>query len=55
MCDYKDMLIDVEYRWPGSVHGSNVFANSSVSQMFRSGEIPAIFQTVLPGCEKVPN
>ena len=44
VCDYNGLFIDVEGRWAGSVHGSKVFANSSIDKMLRNGEIPAIFQ-----------
>ena len=53
--DYKGMFMDVECWWPGSVHDSKVFANSSINKMLRNGEMPATFQTVIPGGEKVPN
>ena len=49
------MYIDAECRWPGSVHGSKVFANSSINKMLRNREMPATFQTIIPGCEKFPN
>ena len=55
VCDYKGMFMDVECWWPGSVHDSKVFANSSINKMLRNGEMPATFQTVIPGGEKVPN
>ena len=55
VCDYKGMFMDVECRWPGSVHDSKVFANSSINKMLRNGEMPATFQTVIPGFEKFPN
>ena len=55
LCVTKDMFMDVECSWPGNVHDSKVFANSSINKMFRNGKIPATFQTVIPGCEKVPN
>ena len=49
------MFMDVECRWSGSVHDSKVFANPSINRMLRTGVMPATFQTVIPGCEKVPN
>ena len=54
-CDYKGMFMDVECRWPGIVHDSKVLANSSINKMLRNREMPATFQTVIPGCEKIPN
>ena len=55
VCDYKGMFMDLEYRWSGSVHDSKVFASPSRNKMLRSEEIHAAFQTVIPGCEKIPN
>ena len=55
VCHYKGMFMDVECRWPGSVQDSKVFANSSINKMLRNGEMPATFQTVMPGFEKFPN
>ena len=53
--DYKGIFMDVECRWPGSVYDSKVFASSSINKMLRNGEMPVTFQTVIPGCEKIPN
>ena len=55
VCDYKGTFMDVECRWPGSVHDAKVFANSSVNDKLRNGKLPRVFQSVLPGYEKVPN
>ena len=44
--------MDVEYRWPGSVHDAKVFVNSSVNDKLRNGKLPRVFQSVLPGYEK---
>ena len=55
VCDYKGIFLDVECRWPGSVHDAKVFANSSISNKLRNGNLPGIFQSVIPGCEKIPN
>ena len=55
VCDYKGMFLDVECRWPGSVHDAKVFANSSISNKLRNGNLLRIFQSVIPGCEKIPN
>ena len=55
VCDYKGTFMDVECRWPSSVHDAKVFANSSVNDKLRNGKLPTVFQSVLPGYEKVPN
>ena len=46
VCNYKDSFMDVECRWPGSVHDSKVFGNSSINKMLRNGDMTATFQTV---------
>ncbi|XP_047144707.1 uncharacterized protein LOC101236227 [Hydra vulgaris] len=53
VCDYKGMFMDVECVWPGSVHNSKVFANSSINRKLRNGSLPGIFQSVLHGYEKI--
>ena len=55
VCDYRGTFMDVECRWPGSVHDAKVFANSSINDKLRKGKLPAVFQSVLQGYEKVPN
>ena len=55
VCEYKGTFMDVECRWAGSVHDAKVFANSSVNDKLRNGKLPRVFQSVLPGYEKVPN
>ena len=32
-----------------------IFANSLINKMLRNWKIPTTFQTVIPGCEKIPN
>ena len=44
--------MDIECRWPGSVHDRKVFANSSISMKMRSGVLSQTFQTLIPRLEK---
>ena len=53
VCDYKGMFMDVECVWPGSVHDSKVFSNSSINKKLRDGFLPGTFQSVLHGYEKI--
>eukprot|EP00794_Sanderia_malayensis_P020819 gene20819-biopygen15353 len=55
VCDYRGQFMDVECRWPGSVHDARMFSNSSIHLKLRNNELPQTFQTVTPGCVKVPN
>ena len=55
ICDYKGLFMDVECLWPGSVHDAKVFANSSVNHKLQGNKLPGTFQSVVPGCDLVPN
>ena len=45
--------MDVDCRWPGSVHDATVFANSSIGKKLRENNMMRKFQTI--GYEKIPN
>ncbi len=47
--------MDVDCRWPGSVHDAKVFANSSINDKLKTGKLPRIYNTLLPGYEAIPN
>ena len=47
--------MDVECRWPDSVHDAKMFANSSVNCKLRDEQLPKTFQTIIPGSDKIPN
>ncbi|KAK6178070.1 hypothetical protein SNE40_012903 [Patella caerulea] len=55
VCDSSGLFMDVDYRWPGSVHNGKVFANSSINRKLKSNSLPITFRSVLPGCTKIPN
>ena len=55
VCDSNGYFMDVECRWPGSVHDAKVFANSSICKNLNNGKLPITYLTVLPGHDAVPN
>ena len=55
ICDYRGQFMDVECVWPGFPHDANVFANSSVNHRLQGKKLPRTFQSVIPGCNLVPN
>ena len=55
VCDYKGAFMDVECKWPSTVHGAKVFANSSICKRLRSSDLPTIFQTINNSEVKIPN
>ncbi|XP_046853992.1 putative nuclease HARBI1 [Xenia sp. Carnegie-2017] len=55
VCDSKGYFMDVECRWPGSVHDAKVFANSSVCKRLNRRQLPISYLTLLPGHDPVPN
>ena len=55
VCDSNGSFMDVECKWPGSVHDAKVFANSSICKNLNNGQLPITHLTVLPGHNPVPN
>ena len=47
--------MDVECKWPGSVHDAKVFANSSVCANLNSAKLPITYIQLLPGYDTIPN
>ena len=54
VCDSKGLFMDVDCRWPGSVHDAKVFASSAINSKLQHGELPQTFFTALPGYEAIP-
>lgn len=55
VCNYRGYFIDVECMWPGSVHDTKVFTNSSINMKLRTNKLPATYQTPVEGRANVPN
>ena len=53
VCDYRGQFMDVDCRWPGSVHDAKVFANSTINKKLRDEELPMTYQELIKGRSKV--
>ena len=53
ICDSRGLFMDVDCRWPGSVHDAKVFANSSINSKLQNGTLPVTYQSLIPGRTKV--
>ena len=47
--DEKGQFIDVEVKWPGSVHDARVYANISINKKFSNKEFPSCYRELWPG------
>jgi len=54
MCDAFGRFIDVEVKWPGSVHDARVFANSRVQKNYVSNKFSLYYVELIPNHEPVP-
>ena len=54
ICDTYGRFINVEVKWPGSVHDARVFASCSVQKNFVSGSFSAFYKAHLPNRECLP-
>ena len=49
MCGSKGYFMDVQCKWPGSVHDAKGFGNSSINHKMNAGQLPETFINLLPG------
>lgn len=55
VCDFQGRFMDVDCRWPGSVHDAKVFANSSINRKLSNGLLPVTYKRLVPGHAEIPN
>lgn len=53
-CNWRRLFMDVDVRWPGSVHNGRVFANSRINKLLKVKKLPMFYKEMLPGHDKVP-
>lgn len=53
ICDSRGLFMDIDCRWPGSVHDAKVFANSSINKKMQDGSFPITYQSLIPGRTKI--
>ena len=54
VCDWKGLFLNVDIKWPGSVHDGRVFVNSRINRLLREERVPMCYKELLPGHEKIP-
>ena len=55
VCAYRGVFMDVENRWPCSVHVAKVFCNLIINKNLQNGKLPKTHQQILAGRQKVGN
>ncbi|XP_057290131.1 putative nuclease HARBI1 [Hydractinia symbiolongicarpus] len=51
VCDFRGYFMDVDCRWPGSVHDAKVFANSNIAAKLKDEIYPLLMRT---SCQAEP-
>ena len=54
ICDEKGLFIDIDLRWPGSVHDARVYANCLINKKFKEKVFPPVYNELIPGRVPVP-
>ena len=55
ICESQGSFMNVECKWPGSVHDTKVFSNTYVCQSLQNGKLAKTHFNLLPGLETTPN
>ena len=54
ICDHNGQFIDIDIKWPGSIHDARAFANSEVQKSYLNKKFDLFYEELLPGEEYVP-
>ena len=52
--NYNYCFFNVVMKWPGSVHDTRIWGNSSIKQMLKDGTIPEFFKVIVDDEDPVP-
>ena len=52
--DWRGLFIDVQVKWPGSVHYGRAFATSRINQLLKEQQLPILYKERLLGFDKIP-
>ena len=54
VCDAYGKFMNVEGKWPGSVHDTRVFTNGDIQNNYSSGKFNLFYKEILSGYDCIP-
>ena len=54
ICDCNGRFMDVDIKWPSSLHDARVFANHEVQKGYTKGKFKLYYEELIPGDELIP-
>ena len=54
ICDHSGKFLDVDIKWPGSLHDARVFPNSEIQKRYSNINFKLFHKELIPGDEDVP-